>query len=183
MNPAERRFLAEIREQPDVLLRLVERRAEVESVVRELERRGVETIRLVGHGSSDAAASYGVYAFGILPGWTAFRDSISLTTYYRADLDYARSAVVALSQSGRTPDVVSYVTRARARGALTIGVTNEADSGLAAAAGLTLLLHAGEERAVAASKTLLNTFALLALLAGFAARRGDEIAAAILETA
>jgi glucosamine--fructose-6-phosphate aminotransferase (isomerizing) len=183
MGQSERHFLAEIREQPDVLLGLVERRAEAESVVRELERRGVETIRLVGHGSSDAAASYGVYAFGILPGWTAFRDSISLTTYYRAELDFSRSAVIALSQSGRTPDVVSYVTHARERGALTIGVTNEADSELAAAAELTLLLHAGEERAVAATKTLLNTFALLALLAGFAAGRGDEIAGAMSEVA
>jgi len=170
-------FVAEVREQPDALLRLVERRAEVEAVVEEVRRRGVETIRLVGHGSSDAAASYGVYAFGVLPGWTAFRDSISLTTYYSADLDFARSAVIAVSQSGRTPDVVSYATRARERGALTVGVTNQPHSELARVAELPLMLHAGEERAVAASKTLLNTFAVLALLAGYAAGRGDEVAA------
>ena len=40
--------------------------------------RGATTVRMVGHGSSDNAASYGVYAFGLLPGWTALRDSISL---------------------------------------------------------------------------------------------------------
>ena len=62
-----------------------------------------------GHGSSDAAASYGVYAFGLLPGWTAMRDSISLTVYYEAKLDLSGSVVVALSQSGETPDVVEYV--------------------------------------------------------------------------
>lgn len=169
-------FLAEIREQPEALRRLVESRAEVEAVAEALAERGVQEVRLVGHGSSDAAASYGVYAFGLLPGWTAFRDSISLSTHYRAELDFSRSLVIALSQSGQTPDVVAYARRARERGALTVAVTNEPESELAATAELTLALHAGEERAVAASKTLLNTFALLGLLAGAAAGRGEEVA-------
>src|SRR5204863_296567 len=82
----------------------------------------------------------------------ALRDSVSLSVYYGAEVDFSNSVVVALSQSGQTPDVVSYVEHARKRGALTIGVTNDADSELAGAAELTLLLHAGEERAVAASK-------------------------------
>jgi glucosamine--fructose-6-phosphate aminotransferase (isomerizing) len=176
-------FRAEIREQPEALRRLVEARAEVAAVAAALAERGVTEIRLVGHGSSDAAASYGVYAFGLLPGWTAFRDSISLSTYYRAGLDFSRSAVLALSQSGETPDVVAYAERAREQGALTVAVTNEADSALANTADHTLLLHAGEERAVAASKTLLNTFAALALLAGAAAGRGEELADAVTAVA
>src|SRR5262249_40040676 len=73
------RFLEEIREQPDALLRLLERDAEFARVAGEIRERGATTIRMVGHGSSDNAASYGVYAFGLLPGWTALRDSISLT--------------------------------------------------------------------------------------------------------
>jgi glutamine---fructose-6-phosphate transaminase (isomerizing) len=169
-------FLAEIRQQPEALRRLVNARAEVEAVAEAVSERGVQVVRLVGHGSSDAAASYGVYAFGLLPGWTAFRDSISLSTYYRAELDFSRSLVIALSQSGRTPDVVAYARHARERGALTVAVTNEPESELAAKAEWTLPLHAGEERAVAASKTLLNTFALLGLLAGVAAGRGEEVA-------
>ena len=63
---------------------------------------------MVGHGSSDNAASYGVYAFGLLPHWTALRDSISLTVYYGAELDMSGCTALALSQSGRTPDVVEY---------------------------------------------------------------------------
>jgi glucosamine--fructose-6-phosphate aminotransferase (isomerizing) len=168
-------FLEEIYEQPEALRRLVEHRAALDAVVASLAERGVQTVRLVGHGSSDAAASYGVYAFGLLPGWTAFRDSISLTTYYHAELDFSRSAVVALSQSGRTPDVVAYAQHARRRGALTVAVTNEPESDLAEAAELTVPVAAGEERAVAASKTFLNTLAALALLAGSAAGRGDDV--------
>jgi glucosamine--fructose-6-phosphate aminotransferase (isomerizing) len=176
-------FLAEVREQPAALRRLVARRLELEAVAAALADRGVTTIRLVAHGSSDAAASYGVYVFGLLAGWTAFRDSISLTAYYRADLDFSRSAVLAISQSGQTPDVVLYTHSARERGALTVAVTNEPESELAEAADWTVSLSAGGERAVAASKTFLNTLAALALLAGAAAGRGEEVADGLLRVA
>jgi glucosamine--fructose-6-phosphate aminotransferase (isomerizing) len=174
-------FLAEIREQPEALRRLLAC-PEVGEAAAALRARGVDSVRLVGHGSSDAAASYGVYTFGLLPGWTAFRDSISLTTYYDAGVDVSRSAVIAISQSGETPDVVEYVARTRARGALTVAVTNEPESELASAAELTIPLAAGAERAVAASKTLLNTLAAMALLAGGVARR-DDVAESVARVA
>ena len=68
-------------------LRLLEQEAEFDAVTKAMRERRPSVVRLVGHGSSDAAASYGVYAFGLLPGWTAMRDSISLTVYYDAKLD------------------------------------------------------------------------------------------------
>ena len=81
-------FLGEIREQPEALRRLLDQEADFEAVsARDGRERRPSVVRLVGHGSSDAAASYGVYAFGLLPGWTAMRDSISLTVYYDAKLD------------------------------------------------------------------------------------------------
>ena len=178
-----RLFLGEIHEQPAALLSLLERVDEFVSVGRVCAERSPAAVRLVAHGSSDAAASYGVYAFGLLPGWTALRDSISLSVYYGAELDYSSSVVVALSQSGRTPDVVAYVERARRRGALTVALTNDPGSALASAAELTLPLEAGEERSVAASKTFLNQLAALALLAGAAAGREDEIAEGLRQTA
>ncbi len=168
-------FLGEIREQPEALLRLLEQEAEFEAVTKAMRERRPAVVRLVGHGSSDAAASYGVYAFGLLPGWTAMRDSISLTVYYDAKLDLSDSVVIALSQSGETPDVVEYVKRAREKGAFTVAITNGAESSLADSADATLALAAGPERAVAASKTFLNTLAALAWVAGGAAERGSEI--------
>jgi len=169
-------FLAEIREQPDALLRLLEQEDDFDAVTKVMRERRPSIVRLVGHGSSDAAASFGVYAFGLLPGWTAMRDSISLTVYYDAKVELSESVVIALSQSGETPDVVEYVKRARGRGAFTVAVTNGAESELAQAADATLALAAGPERAVAASKTFLNTLAALVWLAGGAAGRGGEIA-------
>src|SRR2546430_6918876 len=174
-NPGEL-FLAEIREQPAALLRLLEQEADFDAVTTVMRERRPSVVRLVGHGSSDAAASFGVYAFGLLPGWTAMRDSISLTVYYDAKIDLSDSVVIGLSQSGETPDVVEYVKRARGRGAFTIGITNGTDSSLALAADATLGLAAGPERAVAASKTFLNTLAALVWVAGGAAGGGGEIA-------
>jgi glucosamine--fructose-6-phosphate aminotransferase (isomerizing) len=173
-DPGER-FHDEIREQPAALLRLLDHADEYEAAARALTQRAPAVVRLVGHGSSDNAASYGVYAFGLLPGWTAMRDSISLSVYYGADVDLAGSSVVALSQSGETPDVVQYVEHARDRGALTVGVTNEPESPLARAAEIAVPLAAGPERAVAATKTYLGQLAALALLAGCAAGRGSEV--------
>jgi glucosamine--fructose-6-phosphate aminotransferase (isomerizing) len=181
-DPGER-FHYEIREQPAALLRLLDQVDVYATAVRAIEQRAPAVVRLVGHGSSDNAAAYGVYAFGLLPGWTAFRDSISLGVYYGADLDLAGSAVVALSQSGETPDVVQYVERARAHGSLTVTLTNEPGSSLAGAAEVALPLAAGPEQAVAATKTYLNQVAGLALLAGFAAGRGAEVVDGLCEVA
>ena len=170
------RFREEIHEQPEALLRLLEDDASFARVGSEMRERGATTIRMVGHGSSDNAASYGVYAFGILPGWTALRDSISLTVYYGAELDMSGCTVLALSQSGRTPDVVEYARRAKSRGAFTVAVTNDPSSELARVADAVLDLRAGPERAVAATKTYTNQLAALGLLAAHAAGKGEMFA-------
>ena len=176
-------MLAEINEQPRAVRRLLGHADRYAEVAAEARRRDVHLVRMVGHGSSDNAASYGVYAFGLLPAWTALRDSISLSVYYGAEVDLRSSCVVALSQSGETPDVLEYVQRARERGAFTIAVTNEPESALADAAEATLPLAAGPERAIAATKTYTTQVAALALLAGHAAGRGAEVEAGIDETA
>ena len=170
-------LLAEIREQPRAIHSLLEHTEEYERVGAELRARGATTVRMVGHGSSDNAASYGVYAFGLLPRWTALRDSITLGVYYESDLDLSGAAVLGLSQSGRTPDVIAYIERARARGAFTIAVTNDPRSELAHTAEVVLPLAAGPEQAVAATKTYLNQLAALALLAAAAAGTAGQMAA------
>jgi glutamine---fructose-6-phosphate transaminase (isomerizing) len=170
------RFLEEIREQPDALLRLVECEADFASVADEMRSRGATTIRMVGHGSSDNAASYGVYAFGLLSNWTALRDSISLTVYYGAELDMSGCTALALSQSGRTPDVVAYVREASRRGAYTVAITNDPASELARESDAVIELRAGLEQAVAATKTYSNQLAALGLLAAHAAGGGAGFA-------
>ena len=172
-------FLTEIRGQPDALLGLLEHEREYARVAAEAIRRGATTVRMAGHGSSDNAASYGVYAFGLLPQWTALRDSISLTVHYGAEIDMAGSLAIGLSQSGRTPDVVEYLRRARRAGAFTAALTNDPESELAAQAEAVLPLGAGPEHAVAATKTYVNQVAALSLLAAYTAGTGPHFASGI----
>jgi glutamine---fructose-6-phosphate transaminase (isomerizing) len=184
--PAEGRgshFRREIREQPNALRQLIGDRAALEDAARAIRRRSPALIRIVAHGSSDNAASYGVYAFGVLAGLTAFRDSMSLAAYYGVDQDFGRSVVIALSQSGRTPDVVAHVERARSRGALTIALTNDPGSELGQAANLVVPLAAGSEHAVPATKTYTNQLAALALLAALAGGRERETIDGLRRTA
>jgi glucosamine--fructose-6-phosphate aminotransferase (isomerizing) len=180
-QPGEQ-FLAEIREQPDALRRLLEQDASFAEVAAAARERG-SLVRFVGHGSSDNAATYGVYAFGVLAGWTALRDSIALSVYFDATREMEGSTVVGLSQSGQTPDVIEYVRRARRRGAFTVAVTNDPESELADAAEAVLPLVAGPERAVAATKTYLNQVAALALLAGHCGGDGRRVASGIARAA
>jgi glutamine---fructose-6-phosphate transaminase (isomerizing) len=176
-------FLAEIRSQPQALRALLEHQRVYGRVAAAARDRGATTVRMVGHGSSDNAASYGVYAFGLLPRWTALRDSITLTAYYDAGLDMTGSTVIGLSQSGRTPDVIEYVSRARKAGAYTVALTNDVGSDLAGEAEEVLPLAAGPERAIAATKTYLNQVAALGLLAACAAGEGRRFAEDIRATA
>jgi glucosamine--fructose-6-phosphate aminotransferase (isomerizing) len=176
-------FLAEIRSQPDALRRLLEHEDAYARAAAEARDRGATTIRMVGHGSSDNAASYGVYAFGLLPHWTALRDSIALTVHYDTRLEMKGSTALALSQSGRTPDVIEYVSRAREAGAFTVAITNDLESEIVQAAEVALPLAAGPERSVAATKTYSNQIAGLALFAACAAGEGERFAREIRATA
>jgi len=175
-------FLGEIREQPAALRRLLEHEAEFARVAA-AARRGRSLVRFVGHGSSDNAATYGVYAFGLVAGWTALRDSITLTVHYGATVDVSGSIVLGLSQSGQTPDVVAYLERAREGGAFTVAITNDPDSEMARAAEAVLPLCAGDERAVAATKTYVNQLAALALLAGHIGGQGERVSDGIRDAA
>jgi glucosamine--fructose-6-phosphate aminotransferase (isomerizing) len=90
----------------------------------------------------------------------------SLFTAYRVGLRLRSAAVVGISQSGRSPDVVECLRAARRAGALTLAVTNEERSPLASAAHETLPCRAGKERAVPATKTFTAELACLYLLLG-----------------
>jgi glucosamine--fructose-6-phosphate aminotransferase (isomerizing) len=176
-------FLAEIREQPAALAALLDHDREIARIAAAARARGPAFVRMVGHGSSDNATSYGVYALGLLARWPAMRDSITLTVHYGTDFDMSGTTAIALSQSGRTPDVVEYLARARRRGAFTVALTNDPTSELAAEAEAVIPLAAGAERAVAATKTYLTELAALALLAGHAAGEGRRIANGVLAVA
>jgi len=160
-----RQMAAEMAEQPDVLARLVARRDEFGTMVRDAVGDHVQGIVLLARGSSDHAAIYGRYVLELAVGRPVALAAPSLHTLYHAEVDYSGYLAVAVSQSGRTPEITTVLEAARAAGATTIAVTNEADSPLAQAADGVIDLQAGDEEAVPATKTFTAQVAAFALLA------------------
>jgi len=171
----------EILEQPGVLERLLEReRGTVEAVARAIRERAPRFVVLAARGSSDNAARYGQYLLGAVNGLPVALATPSLFTLYRRPPRLADALVIAVSQSGQSPDIVAVVEEGRRQGALTLAVTNDPASPLARAAEGVIPLHAGAERSVAATKTY--TASLLALGMLSAALAGDEEMFAALRT-
>lgn len=171
-------LLSEIRAQPETLRRLLaDGSAAVEEVAARLRSRDVRHIVIAARGSSDNAARYAQYVFGACNRLTVTLATPSLFTRYQAPPRMHDALVVGISQSGESPDLVAVVAEGRRQGCPTLAITNAASSPLAEAADDTLLLHAGAERSVAATKTytaqLLALAMLSADLAGDAARRRE----------
>ncbi len=165
--------LAEIHEQPAVLSRLLEKEARgITALGAHLQRHPPAAVMLAARGSSDNAALYGRYLIETRLRIPAALAAPSVVTVYGTTPRLRRMLVIGLSQSGRSPDIVAYVEAANAAGARTIGITNDAASPLARAANVTLLLHAGRERGIAATKTYTAQLCLLSLLV--AALEGDR---------
>jgi len=165
--------IAEIREQPEVLSRLLDvERTSVIRLARDLRRRRPSAVFLAARGTSDNAALYGHYLFETVLGIPSGLASPSVVTIYRKVPRLRGTLVLGLSQSGRSSDIVRYLEAARAAGARTVAITNDGRSPLARAAHDSLLLHAGVERSVAATKTYTAQLTLLSLLV--AAMAGDR---------
>ncbi|BCB81654.1 SIS domain-containing protein [Phytohabitans flavus] len=155
---------ADIAEQPEVYARLLEP-AHTEAIAHAaavIAERRPRHVVLTARGTSDHAALYGAYLAEIRLGLPAGLASPSAVTVYGARPDLSHALVIGVSQSGGSPDLTEVVRVARESGALTLAITNNPDSPLAAAAELSVDVVAGHERAVAATKTY--TAELLALL-------------------
>ena len=145
---------AEIAEQPLVIERLTTQgRAGCLDAARWVREREPRFVLLAARGTSDHAALYLKYLVEVRLGLPAGLMSPSTFTAYDARPDLRDVLVVALSQSGGSPDLSRSVEAARACGATTLALTNDAASPLAAAADLHLELLAGPELAVAATKS------------------------------
>jgi glucosamine--fructose-6-phosphate aminotransferase (isomerizing) len=157
---------AEIREQPEVFARVLRDGLEpIRRVAAAVRARRPRFVLFVARGTSDNAALYAKYLVETRLALPAGLVSPSTMTVYDARPQLADVLVVAVSQSGGSPDLVEPVLRARAGGAITLAVTNSPDSPLAAAAELHLDVLAGPERAVAATKSYTAQLLTLYLLA------------------
>lgn len=155
----------EIAEQPAVFDRiLAQSPADVAAVVARIEAARPRFVVVAARGTSDHAALYLKYLVEIVLGLPCGLASPSTTTAYAARPDLRDVLWVVVSQSGGSPDLLESTVAAGQAGALTLAVTNNAGSPLAAAAELHLDVRAGAELAVAATKTYTATLLTLWLL-------------------
>jgi len=160
------RMIEEIRQQPEALARtLAGELRRVERFRQLMEKRRPRLVVLVARGTSDNAALFGRYLLEITTGIPVSLAAPSIATLYEAPLDYRDALVVAISQSGESTDTNLVLERARAAGAMTLGITNESSSSLARLAEHVFLVRAGRERSVAATKTYTGQMLTMYLLA------------------
>jgi glucosamine--fructose-6-phosphate aminotransferase (isomerizing) len=117
-------------------------------------------------GSSDHCALYLKYLVEIALGLPCASIGPSIASLYRAPLRLSRALAVSISQSGRSPDIVAAQSAARAGGAETVALVNDIASPLAREAQTLIALSAGEERSVAATKSMIAGMAASAALVG-----------------
>lgn len=135
----------------------------------------------VARGSSDHAATYLKYAIELTAGIPVASLSPSIVSIYRSRLSLRQAACIAISQSGKSPDIVSVVKTIRAGGTFTMALTNQTGSDLAIEADSAIDLHAGPELSVAATKSFVTSVvAGLAILAHWQADAGLSSALAAL---
>ena len=154
----------EIAAQPDTIAATLDALLPQRPALRRLAE-GRPHLLLIARGTSDNAAVYGRYLLEVHSGRGAALAAPSLATHYAVQRDLSDTTVVSLSQSGSTEEIVQAQAWAAACGAHTVAVTNVAGSPLALEADLALVLRAGEEFAVPATKSYTAQLAAMAVIA------------------
>lgn len=172
-------MLDEIYEQPQVLQGLIDSNlGRIRQAARTIQDRQVDYVFLAARGTSDNAGVYAQYLLGSMVGLPVAFAAPSLFTMYEEPPRLRHALVLGISQSGQSPDIVQVLAEGRRQGALTLALTNDGASPLAQTADLVLELGAGEEIAVAATKTYTAELMTLALLS---AALSEEVQARIDE--
>jgi glutamine---fructose-6-phosphate transaminase (isomerizing) len=168
------RMAAEVRQQPAIWRRILTDQRPIHDIADRLAARPPRFVLLVARGTSDHAALYGKYLIEILLNLPAGLVSPSTLTTYGARPKLDGVLLIAVSQSGVSPDLVRCIEIARERGAITLALTNDDGSRLATTAELHLHVRAGTEHAVAATKSytaqLLTLYLLIDRMRGGAGR-------------
>ncbi len=159
-------MLDEIHQQPQVLERILDRKpTALSQLQKRFATRPPALIVLVARGTSDNAAQFARYLFEITLGIPTSLAAASVATLYRTMPALDNALVVGISQSGESTDVNLYLEQAKLAGAFTIGITNESESSIVDLVDEALLVQAGRETSIAATKTYTGQLLMLYLLA------------------
>lgn len=168
----------EIHEQPQVLRTFLARETTtMQALAAEIRRRPIRYVVIAARGTSDNAGRYANYLLGAVNRLPVALATPSLYTIYQAPPVLKDALVLGISQSGKSPDIVSVLAEAQRQGALTAAITNFGDSDLAQQAHHVIQLHAGVEQSLAATKTYTSEILAMALLSATLADDKNMLAA------
>ena len=166
-------MLGEMLEQPKVLADSIKLWDQDISAICSVLPEKIQGVVFIGRGSSDNAATIGRYAIEAFTGIPASLAAPSLSTRYAPHTSYVDYVIVAMSQSGGTPEVIAAASALKGKGSKIIAITNSEDSSLARIADLHIDLQAGVEKAVPATKTVTaQVLAVLKIASALAKKKG-----------
>ena len=129
--PHQSYLFSEIHEQPQVLETLLAcERAAISALVDTVRARDIRFVLIAARGTSDNAGRYAKYLLGAVNRLPVALAAPSLYTVYDQTPSLRDCFVIGVSQSGKSPDIVSVVDEAAAQGAVTAAITNFPDSDL-----------------------------------------------------
>jgi len=147
------KMYSEISETPDVFSRLINSEAQFQKAAEKIKARNITNVIILARGTSDNAGHYLKFLIEVKLGLPVGLASPSSVSIYGAKVDFKDTLVIALSQSGRSPDLITFASAAKEGKALLITMTNNSDSPLANVGDIHIDLSAGLEVAVAATKS------------------------------
>jgi len=157
-------LFSEISEQPNTLAKLLSSESRnIEMICKEISGK-FEYILIAARGTSDNAARYAQYVFGIQNRIQVALATPSLFTIYNTPPNLKGAFVIGISQSGESPDIVAVIQEAHRQNCLTLGISNSDNSPLTRSCDFSLLLNAQIEKSIAATKTYTGSLCALALL-------------------
>jgi glucosamine--fructose-6-phosphate aminotransferase (isomerizing) len=160
MNPSDTLMFREAHESAEVVARqFAANEAVVGALAESLRAAPPRFIVTCARGSSDHAAAYAKYVFETRLGLATASASPSVSSVYAAPQQWQGALFIAISQSGKSPDLLRTAEAAKNAGARVVALVNVADSPLAALADTVIPLHAGAERSVAATKSYIAALA------------------------
>ena len=154
----------EIFSQPEIINSLIQKEKSHILQVSEKIRGKYKYIMIAARDTSDNAARYGQYLFQIHNGIPVVLATPSVFSIYNKQPVLDVALVMAISQSGMSPGIVSVLEVGKLQGRPTIAITNNLDSPLSNIADDTIYMNAGVENSVAATKTYTSSLITLALL-------------------
>jgi glutamine---fructose-6-phosphate transaminase (isomerizing) len=178
LSDTEALIAREIREAPQAIVHQRELLAQpLRELVTRLREHPPQVVVTCARGSSAHAAAFGKHLIERYVGIPVAPAAPSIASIYHRPLHLKGQLFLAISQSGRSDDLIVLTEAARSAGALTVGIINAPDSPLAAACDIVLPIGAGPELSVAATKTFIATAVALARLTAAWADEDDLQAA------